>query len=298
MELADEIIKGRKTFFIAPDDSLLSQSFLEEYFAKDYECYFVKNDIKTSLDAKIQTIVSLFTDCIIFINIDCRAGNIDWPEFISQLNQENPGICIGVLYSKRNTQAQKAEIEHRYLYEIGITGGCIQLEYQKNNNFVLIEKVLYLNQAKGRRKTIRAVCIKNCFFNYEDKSGQRITKEINDISVTHFSITIPKDDDFDLPEYERLHNVIFVIKGMRFVSDAVLYMKRPTEEGTLYVFAFLSDNEKIGLDDLKKHHMIQKMFEIINDNCTKLLNEKLNEVEQQKRESVEENSDSSLGKFA
>lgn len=284
MKQAEEIVKGRKTFFIAPDDSLISQSFMEEYLSKDYECYFVNNDLKTSLESKIQTIVSIFSDCILFINIDCHVDNIDWPVFISQMMMAYPGVCIGVLYAKRKNAAQKAEVEHLYLYEIGISGGCIQLEYQKNNNFMLIEKVLYLNQAQGRRKTVRAVCMNNCFVNYMDKRGKNITRLLNDISVSHFSITVPMNENFDVQEYERLNNLSFVIKGLRFVSDAILYMKRPTDDGNLYVFAFVNESGKIGLDSIKKQHMIQKMYEIINETCNSLLLEKYQETEMQLRE--------------
>ena len=44
-----EIVTGRKTFFITPDMSLFPESFLEDYFALGYECYFVENDKHTSL---------------------------------------------------------------------------------------------------------------------------------------------------------------------------------------------------------------------------------------------------------
>ena len=39
-----EIVTGRKTFFITPDTSLIPESYLEDYFALGYECYFVEND--------------------------------------------------------------------------------------------------------------------------------------------------------------------------------------------------------------------------------------------------------------
>ena len=41
-----EIVTGRKTFFITPDMSLFPESFLEDYFALGYECYFVENTIR------------------------------------------------------------------------------------------------------------------------------------------------------------------------------------------------------------------------------------------------------------
>lgn len=58
MDSTNEIVKGRKTFFIAPDELLLSSDFLEEYLAKDYECYFIKNDLNNTITTKVYTIVT------------------------------------------------------------------------------------------------------------------------------------------------------------------------------------------------------------------------------------------------
>ena len=291
-EMLNEIVKGRKTFFIAPDQNLLSKNFLEEYLSKDYECYFIQHDLKQSMETKVETILSIFTDAIIFFNIDFHAENTDWPVFIEKISREYTNVCIGVMYAKRKTVLEKQEIEHQYLYEIGIQGGCIQLEYQKNNNFMLIEKVLFLNQAQGRRKTVRAVCMNNCYFVYEDEHGRKISKEINDVSVTHFSVTISDDDNFDLKVYERLNNITFIIKGMRFVSDAILFMKRPSDNGTLFVFAFVSANEQYGLDDMRKKLMVQKMYEIIQETCTSLLTKKfedMDKAEKSEKAAISEN---------
>ena len=66
----DEIITGRKTFFILPDTSLMPESFLEDYFALGYECYYVPFDKRVKMERKVKVITSLFKDLIIFFNID------------------------------------------------------------------------------------------------------------------------------------------------------------------------------------------------------------------------------------
>ena len=58
---------------------------------------------------------------------------------------------------------------------------------------------------------------------------------------------------------------------MRFISNAILFTKRKLEEGTLYVFAFFSNNGKIGLDETLNKLLIQKMYEILYENCSSLL---------------------------
>ena len=272
-QIVNEIVKSRKTFFIAPDKDLISEYFLEDYLARDYECYFIENDLTQSIEAKIQVILSIFPDAIIFFNIDYHIEGLDWFQYIQKLSNEHPRVCIGVMYAKRKTLAEKAAIELQYLYNIGLAGGCIQLEYQKNINFVLIERVLYANQAMGRRKNVRAVCTKNCQFSFMNSNQVNVTYPLNDISVSHFSITLSyqEAESVRIKEYEKLQNLCFVIKGMRFVSDAILYMKREISEGVLFVFAFVSDNGKIGLDSFKKKLIVQKMHEIMTETCSSLI---------------------------
>lgn len=274
MDSTNEIVKGRKTFFIAPDEILLSPDFLEEYLAKDYECYFIKNDLNNSITTKVETILSLFSDAIIFLNIDHHIENegTDWPHFIAKLSKAFPNACIGIMYEKRKTLAEKNVIEKFYLYDLCIKGGCVQLEFQKYRNFVLIEKVLYANQAMGRRKTVRAICHNNnCYINYEDKDGKVLYLPLNDISLSHFSLTIDDDVETPLQNAEKLINLSFIIKGMRFIANAILFTKRKLEGATLYVFAFFNNGGKIGLDTALNKLLIQKMYEILYDNCSTLL---------------------------
>ena len=65
----EEIIKGRKTFFVAPDKSRFPESYLEEYLTAGYECYFIETDLFLPISTKIEVILSVFKDCIMFFNI-------------------------------------------------------------------------------------------------------------------------------------------------------------------------------------------------------------------------------------
>ena len=47
-----ELVTGRKTFFITPDTSLIPETYLEDYFALGYECYFVEYDKRVKLEKK------------------------------------------------------------------------------------------------------------------------------------------------------------------------------------------------------------------------------------------------------
>ena len=284
--LVQEIIKGRKTFFIAPDRTLFPQSYLEEYLTLGYECYFIDTDIFLPMKEKVDIILSVFKDSILFFNIDAPIQGASWEEIIHDMQIKYPSALFGVLYAKRHSQAERQSLEHQYLYTMGIQCGCIQLEYQKRENFQIIEQVLYANQAMGRRKYVRALCSSSCLFSFTlDKQGT-IQDKLTDISISHFSFVVP-DGRLQLADYEKVSDIVFTIHGLRFRSDAVLYMTRPVENVILFVFAFQSKNGQSGLDPVNKQLITPKLYELMIDNCMDLLN-RLFTTASRKREAITE----------
>ncbi len=268
--LVQEIIKGRKTFFIAPDRTLFPESYLEEYLTAGYECYFIDTDIFLPIEIKVDIILSVFTDSILFFNIDAPIQDISWEVLISRMKEKYPNAILGVTYAKKQSATDKHQLEQYFLMEIGIQGGCIQLEYQKKNNFGLIERVLYANQAMGRRKNVRAVCNSDCTVKFHNREKALIREKLNDISFSHFSITID-DNKIRFAPYEKILDVQLLVKGQHITSNAVLFTSRPHVTETLYVFAFCSKNGQSGLDISSKQLLIPKIYNIMQENCMELL---------------------------
>ena len=267
-----EIVTGRKTFFITPDMSLFPESFLEDYFALGYECYFVENDKHTSLQKKLDILISIFHDVIFFFNIDANVQNIEWPTFIRSLTENYSNqASIGVLYTKRQTKDEKNRLEYKYLFEMGLNCGCIQLEYQKKSNFGIIEKILFANQAQGRRKNIRALCTKACTFSFT-YNGMAYSGILQDLSLSHFSFVFA-EGKLSVQMYEKVSDFHFNIRGFLFRSDAVLIMQRPSEGEVLFVFAFVSSTGANGLDQRIKQLLIPNIYQLMSSNCKNLLDQ-------------------------
>lgn len=280
----NEIVTGRKTFFILPDTSLMPESFLEDYFALGYECYYVAFDKRVNMEKKVKVITSLFKDLIIFFNIDYNLPNFDWEDYIYNYIQANDNAAsVGILYTKRQTKLEKSVLERKFLYEMGIRCGCIQLEYQKSNNFELIGKILYANQAQGRRKTIRALCSSACTYTYTyGPYKDSVTGTLQDISLSHFTILV-SGAGLEIKLYEKIADVHFNIRGFLFRSDAVLVMERPVNGDMLYVFAFVSTSGANGLDERTRGLLIPSLYKLLSLNCNTVLDQmynKLSEAEQ------------------
>ena len=275
---AKEIVTGRKTFFITPDTSLIPETYLEDYFALGYECYFIEYDKRVKLEKKLDILISLFKDVIFFFNVDYRIQGLEWPILIRNIIESyNNKASIGVLYTKRQTKEERSRLEQKYLYEMGLSCGCIQLEYQKKQNFEIIEKILFANQAQGRRKNIRALCTSACTYSFT-AGHQTYTGCLQDISVSHFSF-VSTDPHFSVQLYEKIKDFHFNIRGFLFRSDAVLIMQRQTPIGMLFIFAFTSSTGANGLDSRIKQLLIPNIYKLMSSNCKNLLEQIFNRVD-------------------
>lgn len=260
--LVKEIIKGRKTFFIAPDMSLLPKRLFEEYLLMGYECYIIENDDFLPIETKVELILSIFEDTILFFNVDCMIENFDWTNFLQRMYKKHPSAYFGVLHAKRSSEYERQQLELNYLYNVGLPCGCIQLENSQAENFKIIEKVLWANQAMGRRKNVRAVCVSSCFFHCVTEDKKVIDADLNDVSMTHFSIYIEKNQ-FLLKEKEIIYNIDLNINDSHIKASASLFMKRQTERGIIYIFEFISL--------VNKELLLTKIYELLSKNCTELL---------------------------
>ena len=267
-----DIVMGRKTFFILPDTSLMPTSYLEDYFALGYECYYIENDKRVRFQKKVDVILSLFKDLILFFNVDFSIPDFEWEDYIQDLVIDHKiQDSIGILYTKRATKEDKARIEKKYLYELGVRCGCTQLEYQKKQNFELIAKLLFANQAQGRRKTIRALCSAACTYSVTYGSHQVTAAGVlQEISLSHFTILSP-GSGLEIKLYEKLKDIHFNIRGFLFRSDAVLVMERPVNGDMLYVFAFVNSSGTTGLEGRTRSLLIPALYRLLASNCTALL---------------------------
>ena len=225
-----------------------------------------------------------FKDLIIFFNIDYNMPGIDWEDYIHDYIQTNGNeASVGIMYTKRQTKLEKNVLERKYLYEMGIRCGCVQLEYQKSNNFELIGKILYANQAQGRRKTIRALCTSACTYTYAyGPYKDSVTGTLQDISLSHFTILVD-GAGLDIKLYEKIADIHFNIRGFLFRSDAVLVMERPINGKMLYVFSFVTSSGANGLDERTRSLLIPALYKLLSVNCNTVLDqlyEQLNESEQ------------------
>ncbi|MBR4323177.1 hypothetical protein [Treponema sp.] len=275
-EQKEHIIEGRKTFFIVPDVTLLPETYLEDFMARGYETYIIGDDRYCPLKAKVEVIIETFTDSILFFYIDAQVKGVRWERYIKELQQKYAGrILIGVLYAKRQSDEEKKRLEKYYLFDVGIQCGCISLEYQKAKNFALIDKVMYANQACGRRKNIRAICDTRSKVSIVTKHGQ-IKGSVLDVSLSHFSCTFESTVDIQL--YEKVPKILININGLHFATDAILIMQRMKNGVMLYVFVFSNSLGQQGVEADMRPRLLEKIYQMTSDKAKSLMRYKFEEA--------------------
>ena len=280
----NEIVTGRKCFFILPDLSLMPESFVKDLFALGFECYYISNDGRSDIKKKINSILTLFKDVILYINIDYEVYDLKWPEYIRELlTKKATRDQFGIVFSKRQSAVENQNIEQIYFKILELQKGFIQLEYQRKFNFEIIARTLFNNQAQGRRKAIRAICSKACTykFNYGE-NNDTFFGSLQDISLSHFTILV-EETPLPIKLYEKIHDIHFSLKGYLFQSDAILVMERAVDEKKLlYVFSFVTSTGANGLDDKTKAIIVPVLHEMVSANCIELLKaEYLKEMEEE-----------------
>lgn len=198
---------GRKVFFINPPETL-NETLLEEIFKKEFEIYLLKNS------EKLEKILDIFSNSIIFINIDEERNSFEWVDYIRSIhnNPKYKNIVIGV-FSKKDSKSLKDEL----LMDIGIGGGYILLDKNQWETVGVITQVLEFNEARGRRSHVR----------YDLKSikesdtldvkiysmkGNLYRGEVKSFSAAGFLVEIDKEHRETFIK-EQVDKIIFYIDG-------------------------------------------------------------------------------------
>lgn len=102
------------------------------------------------------------------------------------------------------------------------------------------------------------------FFSYEDKKAQIITKNIFELNVSHFTVSIKKGEGelLDLEEYEKIPKVTLIMRVLCFIFNAILYMIRDFDDEIIYVFAFLVIMIRLGLIFKRKKLLFRKCMKL------------------------------------
>jgi hypothetical protein len=235
---------GKKIFFLYPH-SVIHDELLDQLIMSGFEAYTVRDH------KRARGLLTLFPDSIMFINIDEGLKEKEWEAYIREIQQdEKTKECrLGIL--SYNTDR---DLMQKYLMDMSIPCGYIQLKLGLQESTRIILSALNANEAKGRRKYIRASCEDevNTTMNYKNGENTYYGKLL-DISSAGVAAKINHFGDF--PPNSLLRDVQLRLRGSLVMINLILMGKRQDDKD---VWIFLFDPRMTPEYKLTIHHFIKQ----------------------------------------
>lgn len=217
---------GKRVFFLHPH-SVIQNEMIDEIIAHEYEVYLI-SDISKTLK-----LLEKYPDAILFINIDEGQEEPAWENTIKNIieNETMADVRIGIL-----TYNNDPDLAKKYLMDIGVQCGFIKLSLGLQESTEILLKALSANEAKGRRKYVRAKITdpSSATFNVNAK-GKTRNGHVLDISSVGMAISF--DEDPDLEIRSQLPDIQLRLRGILTMVSGVILGKR-SDDSSVYVVLF------------------------------------------------------------
>jgi len=239
---------GKKIFFLHPH-SVIRDEMLDLLIMAGYETYTILDE------QRARKLLAKFPGSIMFINIDEGLKEKDWEIYIREI-QGNPATCesrLGIL-----SYNQDRSLMQKYLIDLAIPCGYIQLKLGVKESTKIILTALEANEARGRRKYIRAECEDDLSstMNYKENSGIHHGKILDISSV---GIAAKLDKITAVPNNSVLKDVQLKLRGGLIMTDMVLMGQRRDDK---QIHIMLFNNNKLSTDNkLVIHHYIKQCLQ-------------------------------------
>jgi len=221
----------RKIFILYPHTII--KGVYKEIIRNGYDAYIVE-------DHKIIfQFLKKYHHSILYINIDKFLTEEEWLSFTKKIiaHQDTKDTHIGIMTDAR---LKKKHLLHKYLLDVGITCGFISLTPNTKKILEVIIKILNANEAKGRRKFVRAQCIEGDSFNFIYNNNTHYG-EIVDISLAGMCCIL-FDETLKLIPGMVIENMQLKLQGVISMVTGEVYGSREiTEKKLLYVIVFNMD---------------------------------------------------------
>jgi hypothetical protein len=247
----DQDIAGKKIFILHPH-SVIQEEMLDVLIMAGFESYILY-DHRRALKLLIK-----FPGSIMFINIDEGLSEAEWETYIKGI-QEDPRTketMLGIL--SYNTDQK---LMQKYLMKLEVRCGYIQLKLGINESTRIMLSALEANEARGRRKYIRAFCEEDSLatINFKGSIGVLYTGKIQDISAAGVAAQFDKLED--IPANALLKEVQLKLHGSLVLTNMVFMGKRHDNVVVLLFEAKMDQGKKVTI-----HHFIKYVLQHYMDN--------------------------------
>lgn len=226
---------GKKIFFLYPPPVL--KEIVEELARREFEIYLVRDH------QKLVRVLEKEPDAIVFINIDDGMKEESWESYIRGLltNEATKTVGIGIL-----SLNEDRDLMQKYLMDIQVPCGFVLVKIGVAKTTEILVRTLEANEARGRRKFVRALCPPGAAQCVIDIDGKEVRGELSDLSCAGTAIKF--DQATSLRPGSVLKKLQLSVKGTFVIADGFVAAKRDDGENPTLIVMF----SPASLDDVKK----------------------------------------------
>ncbi|HTX71569.1 MAG TPA: PilZ domain-containing protein [Rectinemataceae bacterium] len=238
---------GKKVFFLYPPPVLTE--IVDELARREFEVYLAHDH------QRLSRALAKSPDSLLFINIDDELDEPGWVSYIDGLRSNAETKCVGVGILTLNDRPP--EVRQTYLMDLQVSCGFIVLKIGAAKTTEILVKTLEANEARGRRKFVRALCPPGwgqCALNHE---GSQLRAMISDLSSAGMAVKF--DGDLSLRTGSILRDVTLTVKGSRLTLSGFVAAQRMEADGSrIHVVMF----DPASLDDTRKERLKSLVFKV------------------------------------
>lgn len=220
---------GKKVFFLYPP-SVVQGEVISRLLEMEYEVYVLKDHVVA------RRVLRAYPDSIVFVNIEDGLNEPDWAKWIAALRADPVTERVGVGILAYNADEG---LQEKYLMNYGARCGFVRLRLGAEESVRILAATLQANEAKGRRKYIRALCEGDALTSINVKYFKTsFSGTLRDVSSVGFSCKFAPDPA--LPKNTLLDDIQLKLHGVLLNTEGVVFGHRTEADGTLYVILFTS----------------------------------------------------------
>jgi len=242
--------QGKKIFLLYPH-SVIQQEMLDILIMAGYETYTLNDENRAF------RLLAKFPGSVMFINIDEKHKESEWEAYIKGIQEtpETKDTKIGIL--SYNTDQK---LMQKYLMKLGVSCGYIQLKLGVKESTRIMLQALEANEARGRRKFIRAECgdDPNATANIKGASGLHNGK-ILDISAAGIAVRFDSLEDYS--PNQLINGVQLRLHGSLLMTN-MTFMGKRADSVCVLIFDPKMDADK----KLLVHRYIKQCLQRYMDN--------------------------------
>jgi hypothetical protein len=234
---------GKKIFFLYPPQVLTE--VLEELARLEFEVYLARDH------ERLRRALAKYPDSILFMDIDERLGDAGWESYARSMRSELPGVGLGVV--TLNDDAKQREL---YLMDLQVQCGFVVLKLGAAKTSEILAKTLEANEARGRRKYVRATCGPGVGQCNVEIDGLTLRADLTDLSSVGMALRFEGEPSLRVGSV--LKDLAISVKGQRLMASGVVVAKRVGPEGPVHVAMFTPAS----IDEMRRDKLKTLVFKI------------------------------------